>query len=161
MSRYALWFSVRSDSLLYHAQVVLPLGIRALKPSTDASGTAAQEKDADKVEPVDSCTVTFLVNPHTGLTVVSEQKGQLLKDRRDNFWFLVQVAVFVLFLALLFASPWLIEFFRERSVKAMHIKWLKDFYKLHAPEVNPSHLHITPPNLILTVAGETNNLNYA
>jgi hypothetical protein len=120
------------------SQAVLPLGIRAAKPSTAtaASGTATKEKDADKVNPVDSCTVTFLVNPHTGLTVVSEQKGRLLKDRRDDFWFWVQVAMFVLFLALLFASPWLIAFFRERSVKAVHIKWLKDFYKLHAPEVS-------------------------
>jgi hypothetical protein len=99
--------------------------------------------------------VTFLVSPHTGLTVVSEQKGRLLKDRRDDFWFWMQVAVFVLFLALLFASPWLIAFFRERSVKALHIKWLKDFYKLHAPEVNDSELHFI--HYRRPVAEESNN----
>lgn len=111
-----------------------------MKPSTAAPGTAALEKDAENVDPVDSCTVTFLVSPHTGLTVVSEQKGRLLKDRRDDFWFWMQVALFVVSVALLVASPWLIAFFRERSVKAVHIKWLKDFYKLHAPEVTHSYL---------------------
>ena len=84
---------------------------------------------------MDRCTVTFTVSPHTGLVTANEKKGKLLSDRREEYWFWLQVSVCVISLILLVASPFLYGYFQERSVKAEHILWLKNFYLKHAPEV--------------------------
>ena len=85
---------------------------------------------------MEKCTVVFSLNPATGLVCVTEQKGKLLSDRSNEFWFAVQIVSSLVVLALLLSSPFLYSFFKERSVKAEHIKWLRDFYTLHAPEVS-------------------------
>ena len=97
------------------------------------------------LEPVESCSVTFSLSPATGLVVVSEQKGKLIRDRRADHWFRVQIICSILLLILLLMSPFLYNFFRERSVKAEHIKWLKSFYLMHAPEVRVKlHINLNP-----------------
>ena len=91
--------------------------------------------EARVLDPVDSCVVTFSVSPHTGMVTASERKGKLLKHRRDDFWFWVHVCVCLLVVALLLSSPFLFGYWKERSAKAEHMKWLRDFYLKHAPEV--------------------------
>ena len=121
-------------------QDILPLAIRkSVSSSTGSSRNDVSDKEASTMlEPVESCSVTFSLNPATGLVVVSEQKGKMVRDRRDEYWFGVQIICSILLLVLLLSSPFLYNFFRERSVKAEHIKWLKSFYLLHAPEVRRS-----------------------
>ena len=133
---------------LHPLQDTLPLGIRAPKPSTTSSTASAStstspDSSKSQINPVDRCTVTFTVSPHTGLVTVSEKKGMLLSDRREAFWFWVQVSLCVLFLILLVASPFLYGYYQERSVTAEHILWLKKFYLQHAPEVrhDMTYLH--------------------
>ena len=100
------------------------------------SGVPSEDgKKGMAVDPVEKCTVTFFLNPASGLVCVSQEKGKMIKDRRAEMWFWTQVALSLLFIALLLTSPWTYSYFRERSVKAEHIKWLKSFYLLHAPEV--------------------------
>ena len=85
---------------------------------------------------MEKCTVVFSLNPSTGLVVVSEQKGKLISDRSKDHWFLLQIVSSIVLLVLLLSSPFLYSYFRERSVTAEHIRWLRDFYLLHAPEVS-------------------------
>ena len=118
-------------------QDILPLMIQNSESSSVGSSRSDKVgKGSDiNLEPVESCSVTFSLNPATGLVTVSEQKGKLIRDRRADYWFRVQVICSILLLILLLLSPFLYNFFRERSVKAEHIKWLKSFYLMHAPEV--------------------------
>jgi hypothetical protein len=110
-------------------QDLTPLGL------TSKASAPLLPGEARVLDPVDSCVVTISVSPHTGMVTASERKGKLLKHRRDDFWFWVHVCLCILVVALLLSSPFLFGYWKERSAKAEHMKWLRDFYLKHAPEV--------------------------
>ena len=131
-----IYFNINISAVLY--QDILPLAIKKSEGSSVLSKGKQSAPKAEAVEKdaVEKCTVTLSLNPATGLVCVSEQKGMLVSDRSKEYWFYVQIISSILLLLLLLSSPFLYNYFMERSVKAEHIKWLRDFYTMHAPEVS-------------------------
>ena len=69
------------------------------------SATAGDDSSsAGEGEGVDKCTVTFSVDPATGVLQVAESKGRLLRDIRSGKWFWFKLIAFVVAIVSLFVG---------------------------------------------------------
>jgi hypothetical protein len=60
--------------------------------------------DSSEAEGVDKCTVTFSIDPATGILQVAESKGKLLRDIRSGKWFWLKLIALVVAIVSLFVG---------------------------------------------------------
>ena len=90
--------------------------------------------DRETGQPVESCTSTIQINPHTGEVFCTLTKGRKVSDIKGTHKVWMQIIGFLLFLVALVGAFFLFRMYHRYSLKQKHIKWLIGFYTKNAPD---------------------------